>query len=103
MTTPTLSELPKLSGLQPVVDKLIQFLQGSVEIKDGVSITSNKVLNLRISLVGDVIHIQTVDPKPQLNMSFILHIKRDIDGIKLSHDKIQLEINGLPDPTFPID
>lgn len=91
------------ASVRPIITMLSQFLNGKVQVHDGVALESSNVLNLRLSMIGDVVHVEMLDPKPLLDLNFIVTLKRNIDGVKLSADSVQCEIAGLPDPTFAIE
>lgn len=96
-------EMPTVpASVRPLLEQLRQMLKGRVEVHSGVALESSGALNMRISLAGDVIHLEFTDPKPQVDVTFIMTLKRLIDGIKFEQDDVKCEISGFPDLTFPI-
>lgn len=95
---------PKLTGLKPTLEKLLTLLGGRLDVQDGVSLeTADNTLNLQLRLVGNVIQVTFSSPKPQVDLRYIVRLKRDVDGIRIFDDRLEIDIPGLPNPTFPIE
>lgn len=96
------SKGPTLSGLRDAIETLRTLLRGRLEVQDGVAITSRDGIDLRIRLVGNVIHVQFEDPKPQAEVNYVFRLLRNIDGVKITDSGMDIQIEGLPDPHFDI-
>jgi hypothetical protein len=94
---------PKLTGIKPTLAKLREFLGGRLAVQDGVAIQSHdNAVNLQVRLVGGVIQITCLDPRPTVDLHYIIQLVRDIAGIRVYEDRVEIDIPNLPNPTFDI-
>jgi len=49
-----------------------------------------------------VIQITFQEPKPNVDLRYIIRLQRPVDGIRIFEDKLEVDIPGLPNPTFDI-
>ena len=94
---------PQLTGLKPTLEKIRTLLGGRLDVQDGVALeTADNTLKLQLRLVGNVIQITFQEPKPNVDLRYIIRLQRPVDGIRIFEDKLEVDIPGLPNPTFDI-
>lgn len=95
---------PALTGLRPSIEKFLQLLGGRLEVQNGVALeTQENSISLTARLVGNSIQIEFLDPKPNLDIQYLLDIKRLINGLQIFENKLIVNLSGFPDPTLPIE
>jgi hypothetical protein len=101
--TSAFSSGPELSGLKPTLTKLRELLGGRLDVQSGVAIESHdSAVNLQLRLVGNVMQITFLDPKPQVSIQYIIQLVRDLDGVRIFEDHLEIDIADFPSPKFPI-
>ena len=95
---------PALTGVRPSIEKLLQLLGGRLEVQPGVALeTQDNSVSLTARLVGNSIHVEFLDPKPNLDLKYILDIKRLLSGLQIFEDRLVINIDNFPDSTLPIE
>jgi len=95
---------PALTGLKPTLEKLRTLLGGRLDVQSGVAIESrDNTLNLQLRLVGNVMQITFIDPKPKVDIQYIIRLARDLDGVRIYENYLEVDLPGLPNPTFDIE
>jgi hypothetical protein len=97
------SKGPTLKNVQPVLEMLRTLLDGRLEIQDGIALEAGEEINISIRRVANVVRVAFLDPKPNIDLHYIVDLQRPLDGVKIFQDYIEIEIPGLPDPRFDIE
>lgn len=93
---------PAIDGIRPALQQIRELLRGRLQVQDGVAIESPGSIQLNMRLVGDEIYIQLEPPMPQADVNYVFRLKRNILGLRISDNKLSIELDGLPDPVFEI-
>lgn len=95
--------LPKLNNVRPVLNRLLDLLDGKLDITESVAITSKGQLNLTLTKQGNTLIIKLLDGRPVLEVDKFIDIKSTILGFKLDENTLTIELNGLPDPKLEVE
>lgn len=92
--------LPIRGGVEKVLDLL-----ANGYAKDGITLHPCRTINARVTLVGNTtIRIDLAEPRPKLDVKYFLRFtNKPVTGINITPTSVEVQIDGLPDATLPVE
>lgn len=94
---------PSLQGVRPLFDMVRALLGGRLDVQDGVTLKSVGQISLRLRMVGNVIRVEFIEPYPEVEIKYIIRLTKELTGVRVYDDYLEIEIPNLPNPRFDID